>query len=235
MPPLAASDVDIPTEWRDRVHALLQTWRQKQRQRGRSPSILGAISLFDGRPRPWRLSDCLQEASIPCVSIDVRNSLDQDILSEAGTDYFLGCLVKLAPNSLLWMAPECSTWIWLNRTNNQRSLDQPQGETTSAAVHQANLTADFVARALKLATNRGQLLGVKLVHRSQGPAACLNRKDTSSVRVIHSACTRVQASMLSSSSHTLLCFGECQMCLQHWKHAELENAPFAWPTSVPST
>ena len=165
MPPVAASDVDVPAEWRDKVNILLQIWQKKQRQHGRNSSILGAISLFDGRPRDWRLSACLQQAGVPCVSIDVRNSLDQDILSETGRDYFLGCLMKLAPNSLLWMAPECSTWIWLNRVHNQRSLDRPQGELTSSSVHQANQTAAFVARALKLATSRGQVLGVRLVPR----------------------------------------------------------------------
>ena len=161
MPPVAASDVDVPAEWRDKVNILLQIWQKKQRQHGRNSSILGAISLFDGTPRDWRLSACLQQAGVPCVSIDVRNSLDQDILSETGRDYFLGCLMKLAPNSLLWMAPECSTWIWLNRVHNQRSLDRPQGELTSSSVHQANQTAAFVARALKLATSRGQVLGVR--------------------------------------------------------------------------
>ena len=165
MPPVAAFDVDVPAEWRDKVNILLQIWQKKQRQRGRNSSILGAISLFDGRPRDWRLSACLQQAGVPCVSIDVRNSLDQDILSETGRDYSLGCLMKLAPNSLLWMAPECSTWIWLNRVHNQRSLDRPQGELTSSSVHQANQTAAFVARALKLATSRGQVLGVRLVPR----------------------------------------------------------------------
>ena len=45
----------------------------------------------------------------------------EDILLEAGFRRALSLVLRLRPGGLLWMAPVCSSWIFLNLVNIQRT------------------------------------------------------------------------------------------------------------------
>ena len=48
-------------------------------------------------------------------TMDLRISLDHDLLSAAGFLQLLACLARLRPGGVFWAAPPCSTWVFMSR------------------------------------------------------------------------------------------------------------------------
>jgi hypothetical protein len=152
MPPGARHHVAVPPMWVPAIALFVGMCGSAGD--GSRRRMLGAISAFDGTPRDGRMSQCLVEEGLPCISFDQCNNPKQDLLELAGVQMFLDALCRLLPDSLLWMAPVCSSFVWMNRSGNGRSIARPEGRLSSS-VAQANEMAEFVANAMLAATALG--------------------------------------------------------------------------------
>jgi len=45
---------------------------------------------------------------------------------------------RLRPNTLVWLAPVCSSWVWVNRHTSGRSKAIPTGNPAVPSVQQGN-------------------------------------------------------------------------------------------------
>lgn len=124
------------------------------------------VSVFDGRPRRGRISDAFEHVTgRPAYSLDQKNDPKQDMSSMAGVQMFLDAMSRCAPNSLLWLAPECGSWVWVCWSTSGRRRNNPDG-VPSGMTMQANRIAEFVARAILLATALGAGFSISIVNDS---------------------------------------------------------------------
>ena len=153
MAPTAARDVMFPEHWVGQFTLFLGQIAATGAER-----FVGGISVFDGKARSTRrVSDALTRVgNIPTLSMDVENDSRQSILGSTGILIFLDALAHLLSESLLWMAPPCKTWSFMNSSKHERSRTQPMGHVLLPAVRQANAAADFVASAVRAATSQGE-------------------------------------------------------------------------------
>jgi len=82
----------------------------------------------------------------------------EDILLEAGFRRALSLVLRLRPGGLLWMAPVCSSWIFLNLTCTKRTkVGGPRfgGNLRYLPVRQGNLMAEMAAFFFLVAVSRG--------------------------------------------------------------------------------
>ena len=82
----------------------------------------------------------------------------EDILLEAGFRRALSLVLRLRPGGLLWMAPVCSSWIFLNLRNTKRTrVGGPrfQGNLKYLPVQQGNRMAEMAAFLFLVAVCRG--------------------------------------------------------------------------------
>jgi hypothetical protein len=152
MPPLKAKDVELPALWVD----CFGIFDAKQKEKK-----LTVVSVFDGRPRHGRISDSCEKEGLVAYSLDTKNCPKQDMSTDIGVQMFLDAMARCAKDSLLWLAPECGSWVWVCWSTSGRRVDRPDG-VPSHMVVTANKLADFTARALLLATHLGQI-GLKHV------------------------------------------------------------------------
>lgn len=85
-------------------------------------------------------------------------STTEDILLEAGFLRALGLVLRLRLGGLLWMAPVCSSWIFLNLAQTKRTrLHGPKfsGDERYVPVQQGNQMAEIAAFLFLIAALRG--------------------------------------------------------------------------------
>jgi hypothetical protein len=87
-------------------------------------------------------------------SMDLRISLDHDLLSPAGFLQLLACLARLRPGGVFWAAPPCSTWVFMSRHSTGRDLSV-SGNTTSPYVLAQNALVCRLLVALRFCVARG--------------------------------------------------------------------------------
>ena len=99
----------------------------------------------------------MQQVGLRACSFDkytVRGSVD--LLTDDGFAIALMCVLCLVPGSgLLWMAPVCSSWVYLNRATSQRSPLGIYGNTKLGYVRDANLMVSRCALLIWIARTRG--------------------------------------------------------------------------------
>lgn len=127
-------------------------------ERNRDKVKLSVMSVFDGRPRQGRISDASEAVGLTGYSLDQKNDPKQDMSLNCGVQMFIDGIARMAVESLLWLAPECSSWVWVCWSTTGRRTNRPGG-VPSSAVLAANHLAEFVARALLLATYLGLSAG----------------------------------------------------------------------------
>ena len=146
MPPMMSKMVAFPADWLP-VYTLFKEHRSCQ--------AWAVISCFDGRPRPKRISGACEDAGLLSWSLDTRNSPKEDLAESIGIQKFLDALSQCANDSLLWLAPECCTWVWVNRYSSGRRENRVQGLPSMRVIQANTLAGVFVARAILAATAAG--------------------------------------------------------------------------------
>ena len=70
------------------------------------------------------------------VTYDIHadNNL-QDINTDAGFIYALILCMRIGSGKFCWLAPLCSSWVWICRGTTGRSPLFPEGRSHVAAVH----------------------------------------------------------------------------------------------------
>ena len=82
----------------------------------------------------------------------------EDILLEAGFRKALSLVLRLRPGGLLWMAPVCSSWIFLNLRNTKRTTVRGKrfgGNLKYLPVQHGNRMAEMAAFLFLVAVSRG--------------------------------------------------------------------------------
>ena len=90
---------------------------------------------------------------------DKRGLMCENILTKEGFNNALSAVLRPQPQGLLWMAPVCSSWVWMNSSNCQRSKRNPAGNTAYGPVKDGNKMALIAAFLYALA----MLIGAKPV------------------------------------------------------------------------
>ena len=110
----------------------------------------------------------------------------EDILLEDGFRNAVALVLRVRPGGLVWMAPVCSSWIFLNLKNTQRTKPSGpkfSGNTKYVPVRDGNLMAQIAAFLFLVAVSRGVHAVIEnpagSMMFSYGPfaAACANWRD----------------------------------------------------------
>jgi len=67
----------------------------------------------------------------------------------------LRTLVRVKVGGLLWLAPPCSSWVWISRGTNKRSVHNPLGDEGQSSVRFNNRLVSRLVVLLKLARYLG--------------------------------------------------------------------------------
>ena len=82
-------------------------------------------------------------------------ALCEDITCKAGFLRALALVLRVRPGGLVWMAPDCSSWVWLNSSNTKRSeVNGYWGDPGYAKVASGNQMAIGAAFLYHVAVNR---------------------------------------------------------------------------------
>ena len=95
---------------------------------------------------------------VPGVTDTDDPDTTEDILLEAGFRRALSLVLRLRPGGLLWMAPVCSSWIFLNLKNTMRTRVRGprfQGNLKFLPVQEGNRMAEMAAFLFLVAVFRG--------------------------------------------------------------------------------
>ena len=57
----------------------------------------------------------LQRPGLVAIPMDITYSAGQDIMSDKGFSLVLQLALRLRWGSVCWLAPPCSSWVWLSR------------------------------------------------------------------------------------------------------------------------
>jgi hypothetical protein len=81
--------------------------------------------------------------------------VEEDLLSVKGFLSAVRCVLSLRVCGLLWLAPVCSSFVFMNSSNCRRTMGNPSGDKTYRPVIEGNLHASVAAFLFVLATLRG--------------------------------------------------------------------------------
>ena len=87
--------------------------------------------------------------------MDLCYSAARDILSPAGFITALILVLRLCVGGCLYMAPVCSSWVWINRSTSGRKPWEPNGDISKLYVRQGNEMMSRVAFLAYVAFCRG--------------------------------------------------------------------------------
>ena len=86
--------------------------------------------------------------------MDLRHHQGHDLLTPVGLLLAMRIAMALKPGGLLWLAPPCSSWVWMARATTGRHL-AVHGDITNGNVVRNNALAERVVLLLYITTLRG--------------------------------------------------------------------------------
>jgi hypothetical protein len=78
-----------------------------------------------------------------------------DLTTPLGFLHALGLCLRLKPGGLLWAAPPCSTFVWMNRGTSQRSTDRAEGNESVPSVAASNIIVARLMLLIALVVTKG--------------------------------------------------------------------------------
>jgi hypothetical protein len=114
------------------------------------------IGCTDGKPlvviRNWNFIDvCAGKARIAkwCLlmglhgcAIDFEYGSHMDINTDGGLAILIVSLLRICAGGLMFIAAQCSSWVWLSRATSERTISNPAGNPERAFVKLGNLLND---------------------------------------------------------------------------------------------
>ncbi len=113
---------------------------------------IDVLEVFAGRRRISKAMRCKGYRVVP---FDRDMSHRMDINTDEGFCILLGLALSLAPGGLLWLAPVCSSWIWINAGTHTRNQLAWSGNTDHAYIAEANKMVTRCALLIWLVRFRG--------------------------------------------------------------------------------
>lgn len=87
-------------------------------------------------------------------ALDRERCPDMDMLRPLGMAIALRVALSIRPGGCMWLAPPCSSWVWLTRGSSGRNVTV-EGDVTLASIVAQNAIAERVALILAVLTGRG--------------------------------------------------------------------------------
>ena len=126
-------------------------------QRTPSLRVIRNLDVVEGFAGSARIAGAALQKGLRAVALDREFAGHMDILTDAGWLVWLTALLRLRRGGLLWLAPQCSTWVWMNRKSSGRSAENPLGFTGRPTVDEGNLLNRRTAFLLIIAGLMGVL------------------------------------------------------------------------------
>ena len=112
---------------------------------------LHCVELFAG-------SKCvagnMMKLGLRCATFEKNDSPLQDILQAGGFLFAVQLVRRICKGGLLFMAPPCGSWVWVNRGTSCRTMWDPLGDVTKQSVRDANVIASRCMMLLLFAASR---------------------------------------------------------------------------------
>ena len=116
----------------------------------------GKESIATAAKQKGLASAGFDKARVLGVTDAAFGACSEDICSKAGFQHAVRLVGRLRKGGLLWMAPQCSSWVFYNVSRTKRSRANGfMGDQTYAAVQSGNTIAQACVFLLKLASARG--------------------------------------------------------------------------------
>ena len=93
------------------------------------------VDICSGKARitKWAVT-----AGLTGAALDVDYGQHMDINSTEGFALAILCVLRVGVGGLVFMACQCSSWIWLSRSSTQRSAENPHGNVRRPSVVEGN-------------------------------------------------------------------------------------------------
>ena len=107
------------------------------------------LDICAGRARIARIASA---AGLCGVAIDREYSVHMDLNTCAGFALAVLLLLRTQPGGLLFLAAQCSSWVWVARSHTGRSKANPRGHETKPVVAEGNSLNDRAAHLCYIAS-----------------------------------------------------------------------------------
>ena len=97
----------------------------------------------------------MDRGRIPGVTDDDKSEETENIMTKCGFMKALQAVLQLRDGGLLWMAPVCSSFVFMNSVKCQRTVRRPAGDTAYMPVKEGNFMACIAAFLYAVAMLRG--------------------------------------------------------------------------------
>jgi|AACY02.16.fsa_nt_gi hypothetical protein len=102
----------------------------------------------------------------PCMPFDLCYETGMDILTDRGFSMLVRLALRVKPSGTCWMAPCCSTWIWIGRRGTGRTSTNPEGNETVARTCNSNIMVERCVVIAVLLYTRGVHIAIEQPHGS---------------------------------------------------------------------
>ena len=113
---------------------------------------LASVELFSG---DQAISRAVRAAGYEAANFDVKDNRLNDLSTFTGFQLALGLVARLRVAGMCWAAPVCSSWVWVGRSQTQRTAQNPAGDRKNKLVSKANQMVDYTCLLLLVAFTRG--------------------------------------------------------------------------------
>lgn len=134
-----------PSAWTvpDDVTAMLPEWFQDLLPR---PLIvrknLHVLDICAGAARITKWSELL---GLNAMAMDRAYSADMDITTRKGLAMSILLLLRVVHGGIVFMGPQCSSWVWIGRSGTGRTAENPEGDINNNTVFEANRCNSAIA------------------------------------------------------------------------------------------
>ena len=115
---------------------------------GQEGAPLGALDVYAGA---GNMSRSMNAHGTRCEMYDkVYSDVGQNVLCVEGLAQLIALACRVTTKGVVWIGPECSTWVWLSRGHTKRSKSNIEGDTSRSDVTDANHIATITAGLVQL-------------------------------------------------------------------------------------
>ena len=114
---------------------------------------LGALEICAGKARITKALRARGCCAVPYDNMTISPSMD--LLTPLGFALAVRLVLSLGRGALLWLAPPCSSWVWVNRATSGRNQINWEGKKGLKYVAEANRFVSRMALLLWIASYKG--------------------------------------------------------------------------------
>jgi len=117
--------------------------------------VVRDINLLDVCAGKARIARWALWGGLKPIALDRKYNTNFDVNTDTGLAITIASLLRVRPGGLVFIAAQCSSWIWMSRSSTQRSSTNPYGNSTFKCVEEGNTLNCRVALLCLLAFMSG--------------------------------------------------------------------------------